>query len=157
MFSCLRHTQNFFQRGGTNFSHIFRRIFSRRITLKHSGNKKTVGESRGVLPRKFFENLHAVVAILVFLNNFCLNFLPLNLSVSPNIMYFVCTFSITRALGERQRLIVTEKVRNYGDIAFINNMFQNGWWGMHLPPPLPALITMSLTTTLISRFGFSMM
>ena len=61
--------------------------------------------------------------------------MPLNLSVSPNIMYFVCTFSITRALGERQRLIVTEKVRNYGDIAFINNMFQNGWWGMHLPPP----------------------
>ena len=52
-----------------------------------------------MLPRKIFENLHTVVAILElfeqFLGKFCVNFLPINLSVSPN-MHFVRTFSITR-------------------------------------------------------------
>ena len=51
--------------------------------------------------RKIFENLHPVVAIVVlfeqFLGKFCVNFLPLNLNVSPNMMHFVCTFSIMRA------------------------------------------------------------
>ena len=54
-----------------------------------------------MLPRKMFENLHTVLAILAlfkqFLGKFSLNFLPLNLSVSPNMLYFVCTFSIMRA------------------------------------------------------------
>ena len=44
-------------------------------------------------PGKFFENLHTVVAILAlfeqFLGKSCLNFLPLNLSVSPTMMHFV--------------------------------------------------------------------
>ena len=88
-----------------------------------------------MLPRKFFENLHTVVAILVFfeqfLRKFCLNFLPPNLSVSPNRMHFVGTFSIMRALGVR--LIVIEKVRNCS--LFIKNMFQNGWWGNAFPRP----------------------
>ena len=83
-----------------------------------------------MLYRKIFEILHTVMAILVlfeqFLRKFCLNFLPLNLSGSPNMMHFVRTFSIKfmRALGVR--LIVIEKVRNYGEIVFIKNMFQNG-------------------------------
>ena len=51
-----------------------------------------------MLPRKVFENLHTVVAILAlfeqFLGKFCVNFLSLNLSVSPNMMHFVRTFSI---------------------------------------------------------------
>ena len=55
-----------------------------------------------MLPRKFFENLHTVVAILVLfeqvLGKFCLNFLPLILSVAPNIMMHLNrTFSIVRA------------------------------------------------------------
>ena len=54
-----------------------------------------------MLPRKIFENLHTVVAILAFfeqfLGKFCLNFLPLIVSVSPNMMHFVRTFSIMRA------------------------------------------------------------
>ena len=54
-----------------------------------------------MLFRKIFENIHAIVAILAlfeqFLGKFCLNFLPLNLSVSPNMMHFVRTFSIMRA------------------------------------------------------------
>ena len=63
---------------------------------------KALGGSEGMLPQKFFENLHAVVAILVlfkqFLGKFCLNFFTLNLSVSPNMMmHFVHTFSIMRA------------------------------------------------------------
>ena len=54
-----------------------------------------------MLPSKIFELLHTVVAILVLceqvLGKFCLNFLPLILSVAPNIMHFVRTFSIMRA------------------------------------------------------------
>ena len=54
-----------------------------------------------MLPRKIFENLHTAVAILAlveqFLCKFCLHFLPLSLSVSPNIMHFVRTFSIIYA------------------------------------------------------------
>ena len=77
-------------------------------------------------------------------------------------MHFVRTFWIMRALGVRY--IVIEKVRNYEEIVFIKNMFQNGWWGDASPSPpppldplLPALITMSLITTITNRFGFSMM
>ena len=100
--------------------------------------KKALGGSGGILPRKFFENLHAVVAILVLfkqiLGKFCLNFLPLNPSVSPNMMHFVRTFSIMHALGVR--LIVIEKVRN-DRIVFIKSMFENGWWGNASPESPP--------------------
>ena len=69
------------------------------------------------------------MAILVlseqFLRKFRLNFLPLNLSVSPNILHFVRTFSNMRVLDVRH--IVIEKVPNYGEIVFIKIMFQNGW------------------------------
>ena len=61
-----------------------------------------------MLPLKVFENLHTVVAILVlfeqFLRKFCLDFLPLNLSVSPNMMHFVRTILIMRALDVRHLL-----------------------------------------------------
>ena len=54
-----------------------------------------------MLPRKIFENLHTVEAILTifeqFFGKFCLNFLHINLSVSPSMMHFVRTFSIMRA------------------------------------------------------------
>ena len=76
-------------------------------------------------------------------------------------MHFVRAFSMMRTLGVR--LIVNEKAQNCGKTVFIKNMFENGWWGdaspMYTPldPPLPALITMSLTTRLTSRFGFCMM
>ena len=88
--------------------------------------------------RKIFENLHTVVDILVlfeqFLRKFCLNCLPLNLSVSPNIMHFVHTFSIVRALGVK--LIVIEKAQTYGEIVFIKSMFENGEWEDASPTPL---------------------
>ena len=60
--------------------------------------KKTLGGSGGMLPRKIFENLHTLMAILAlfeqFLGNFCVNFLPLNLSVSPNVMHFFIHFRL---------------------------------------------------------------
>ena len=74
-----------------------------------------------MLPRKILENLRTVVAILAlfeqFFSKFCLSFLPLNLSVSPNMMHFVHTFSIMRA--QSVRLIVIKKVRNYAKTVFI--------------------------------------
>ena len=54
-----------------------------------------------MLPRKFFENLHTVMAIFVlfeqFSGKFCLCFWPLILSAPPNMMHFVRTVSIVRA------------------------------------------------------------
>ena len=49
-----------------------------------------------MLFQKVFENLPIVVAILALLEQI-LNVLPLYLSVSPNMMHFVHTFSIMRA------------------------------------------------------------
>ena len=50
-----------------------------------------------MLLRKFFENVHAAMAVLVlfvkFSRKFCSNFLTLILSASPNMIYFVRTFS----------------------------------------------------------------
>ena len=54
-----------------------------------------------MIPRKIFEILHAVMAILVLVEHFsckfCLNFLTLILNTSPNMVHFVRTFSIVRA------------------------------------------------------------
>ena len=54
-----------------------------------------------MLTQKIFENLHAIMAILVlfdqFSGKFCLNFLTIILSASPHIMHFVRIFSIMRA------------------------------------------------------------
>ena len=108
MFLCLRRIQN-------PFSSV---AFAGRIMLKPFENKQGPRGSGGMLP----ENLHTVEAILVlfeqFSGKFCLIFLALILSVSPNMMHFIRTFSI-----------VMEKVRNYEKIVSIKNMFENGWWG----------------------------
>ena len=54
-----------------------------------------------MLPRKNFENLLTVMAILVIFEQFsgkiCSYFWPLSLSASPNMMHFVGTVSIMRA------------------------------------------------------------
>ena len=56
-----------------------------------------------MLPRKHFENLHAVMAILELFEErprkFCLNFLTLILNALPNMMQCVRSFSIMRAKG----------------------------------------------------------
>ena len=91
--------------------------------------KKTLGGSEGMLPGKFtYCSAHFTVVLFEqILGKFCLKFLPLILSVAPNMMHFVCTFWNMRAQGVR--IIVIEKVRNYGKVVFIKNMFENGWWG----------------------------
>ena len=50
-------------------------------------------------------------------------------------MHFVRTFSIMRAQGAR--LIAIEEVRTYRKIAYIKDIFENGWWRMHIPSPYP--------------------
>ena len=54
-----------------------------------------------MLPRKNFENLHAVMVILALFEQFsgkvCSYFWPLPLSASSNMMHFVSTVSIMRA------------------------------------------------------------
>ena len=101
VFMSTAYSEFFSIRGHQTFTY-FQAYFFRKNYFE---NKKDSRGSRGVLPRSFLENLHTVVAILVlfeqFLRKFCLNFLPLNLSVSLNIMHFVRTFSIMRALGVR--------------------------------------------------------
>ena len=54
----------------TNFRHIFKSIFSGRFIFNHNKKKKVLGRSGGMLPKKLFENLHTIVAILVLLENF---------------------------------------------------------------------------------------
>ena len=92
--------KKFFREGAPNFVIFSSVVFFRQILNKTENEKGSKGV-RGHALRKIFENLHTVVAILVlfeqFLGKFCLNFLPLNLSVSPNTMHFVRTFSIMRA------------------------------------------------------------
>ena len=66
-----------------------------------------------MLPRKIFENLHAIMAILVLFEQlsrkFCLIFLSLILNASPNMMHFVRTFSITCALDVRLRIMLSKR------------------------------------------------
>ena len=94
-----------------------------------------------MLPRNIFDNSHTIVVILVlfeqFLGKFCLNFLPLNLSVSPNMMHFVRAFSMVRTLGVR--LIVNEKARNCGKTQLSKTCLKMGGGGMH-PPCTPPWI-----------------
>ena len=97
------YLRNFFKEGEPKISIFSSEFFFLAELFQSIGllrTKKALGGSGGMLLRKFFENLHDIVAILElfeqFLGKFCLNFLPLNLSISPNMMHFVHTFSITR-------------------------------------------------------------
>ena len=62
-----------FKRAGHNSHIYFQRIFFGRSKLKLIRNKKTLGGSEGMLPRKIFENLHAIMAILVLFEYFQAN------------------------------------------------------------------------------------
>ena len=99
-----------------------------------------------MLPLKPFENLHTKVAILVLfkqiLGKFCFNFLPLILSVTPNMMHFVRTFSIMRAQGLRllllKRFEIMEKL--YSSTAWLK-MIGGGDASPHPPLNPPLVIT----------------
>ena len=98
--SCQERISNFFRKWApisVTFSSV---VFSAELI---SSNLSTKNDSRGVrghAPRKIFENLHTVMAILVlfkqFLDKLCHIFWPLSLSASP-MMHFVCTVLIMRA------------------------------------------------------------
>ena len=64
-----------------------------------------LGGSGGMLSRKVFKNLDTVMAILALLDNFygkfCLIFLPLTLSASPNMIHFIHTFLIYACLRRK--------------------------------------------------------
>ena len=100
-----------------------------------------------MLPRKNFENLHAVMAILVlfaqFSAKFCLKFLFLILSASPNMMHFVRTFSTTCYLRHKaycyQRLEKRFKIMKK---LYIPQTFLKMAGGrMHIPHPTPLAIS----------------
>ena len=50
-------------------------------------------------------------------------------------MYFARTFSIMRAQGVK--LIAIEEVQNYEKIAYIKDIFENGWWEDAYPSIYP--------------------
>ena len=70
MFSCQERIQNFFQGGGTNFRHFSSAVFFDRFNFKLLKYQKLSRGSGGMLPRKIFENLHTVIAILVIFEQF---------------------------------------------------------------------------------------
>ena len=61
----------YFQGGGTNFRHFFKRsFFLAELILSNLSNKNNFREFGGMLPRKRFENLHTVMATLVLFEQF---------------------------------------------------------------------------------------
>ena len=66
--------------GGIKFLHFLSAFFFRKVNLKQIEEQKYGSRGvRGYASRKVFKNLDTVMAIL-----FCLTFLPLTLSPSPN-------------------------------------------------------------------------
>ena len=96
-------------KGGHNFHNAFKHSFFSRTNLKLIEKQERLWEVRGYATPKIFENVQALMAILVlfeqFSTKFCSNFLTLILSASPNMMYFVRTFLIMRAYGDRFKIV----------------------------------------------------
>ena len=83
-----------------------------------------------MLSRKIFENLHIVVAIfevVVLFEQFLGKFFALKSECFTKYDAF-CSYIFDYAS------LVIVKVRKYGKIVFIKNMFENGWWGNASPP-----------------------
>ena len=80
MCSCLRRIQKFFQEGAPKFDIFKRSFFPAELFWSIFTMKKAPGGSGCVLPRKNFDNLLTLVAILVlfeqFSGKFCLIFSP---------------------------------------------------------------------------------
>ena len=91
----------FIREGAPNFVTFSSVVFSGRVNFKAiQVTKTTPGDSGGMLPRKFFENCHTVMVIIMlfeqFSGKFYLCFWSLILSASTNMMHFVGTVSIMR-------------------------------------------------------------
>ena len=98
-----------------------------------------------MLSRKFFENLHSMMAILVLLEEvlrqivsevFALNFEVFTKYRYDAIFLHVFDFCVpVKSVG----MIVVEEVRNYGKIVFIKSIVEKG--APPLDPPLTHLVT----------------
>ena len=64
------YSKNFLGREHPNLPYFQTFFFSGRIVLKNIDNKKGSRGSGGMFPRKIFENLHTVVAILALFEQF---------------------------------------------------------------------------------------
>ena len=60
----------FFQGGGTNFRHFSSVCFLTDLILSYLSNKNDSRGSGGMFSRKFFENLHTAMTILVLFEQF---------------------------------------------------------------------------------------
>ena len=49
-------------------------------------------------------------------------------------MHFGRKLHFRLCVRRAQGLMLSQKVRNYGKVVFIKNMFENGWWGDASPP-----------------------
>ena len=92
-----------------------------------------------MLPRKCFENLHTVMAILQlfkqYSGKFCLYFWPLISNASPNMMHFVRTFDY--ACLRRLRHIVMKRFKIMQNFYSSKALLKMAGGGMHPPhPPL---------------------
>ena len=125
------HVRNLFRiflgKGGSNFVTFFRVVFPAKLNLSNLSNKNDSRGMRGhMLPRKSFENLRTVMAILVlfeqFSSKFCLYFWPLLLSASPSHDTF-CSHSFNHACLRRLRHIVMKRFeimeKNYSSKALL--------------------------------------
>ena len=92
VFMSAAYSEFFSVRGHRIFTYFQAHFFPEELLGSILRIKKAVEGSGGVLSQKTLKNLQTVVAILVLfeqsLRKLCLNLLPLNLSVSPNIMQF---------------------------------------------------------------------
>ena len=64
---CQGRIQKFFEGGGINFRYFLSVFFPAELFLVP---KTILGRSGGMLPRKFFENLHTAMTILVLFEQF---------------------------------------------------------------------------------------
>ena len=101
--------QNFFREGAPIFDTFLRVLFFSRVNFKQH-IKTTVGGSVGMLPRKFFENLHTVMAILVLFEQFLGNVCHI---LAPNFKCFTndafCSHSFDYACLRRLRHVVLKR------------------------------------------------
>ena len=68
--SCQGPLQHFFRMRAPIFVTFSSVVFSAKLILSNLGTKTTPGGSDSLLPRKIYENLHTVMAILVLFEQF---------------------------------------------------------------------------------------
>ena len=111
-----------------------------------------------MLPQKIFENLRTVVTILLPFEQILGKFFAPKSECFTKYEAF-CSHTFDYACLGRKAYCYRKGLKLWKKLHSLNTCFKMAGGGMHptLDPPPPALITMSLTTTPTSRFGFSKM